>query len=457
MADLDVGLEECVVPYDSIRNDIIRNRLGDNLNDYILNKIHVKTAVKEVGYIDKDYLLDYSGYYSRSFQEVGRFTDRIHLFSQEFTQDEFEDKIISGNPEDLQAIKDSYEGFIIIKPFKDGDGNPTYHTGRTLLNIPKECRRTNNNKCIYYTTKVNLFGIPLEVNTLPFQTRDPAVAACATIALWMANNKMSDLFQIPTFSPFEITTKATMLIESSRNFPPEGLSLKQMLSFIKNIGLDFNLINIINHEGNCKDNEVYRNIYKNLIPITVKAFLNANIPIIANLSLRYSRKPNLPGLAAHSVVISGYRSDSYGTITKLYFHDDQYGPYIQVNNASEFMNFCYLDCEWNKKYKEVVIEELVVPLYSKIRLDFNVVYEYYMKLNKIAENGETLDLYFTTIKDYKSKLLNKNVLNKIEFLKKPMPRFVWVIATLEKGSIVREDLYDAVSHYMRKVATVEFN
>ena len=457
MVDSKVGRSEYVVPYDSIRNDIIRNRLGNNLNNYIKNKIHVETVVKEAGYIDKDYLLDYSGYYSRSFQEVGRFTERIHLFSRQFTQDDFEEIIINNGLEDLKILKDSYQGFIIIKPFKDGDGNPTYHTGRTLLNIPKECLRKNNNKCIYYTTKVNLFGIPLEVKTLPFQTRDPAVAACATIALWMANNKMSELFQTPAFSLFEITAKATMLLESSRNFPPEGLSLKQMLSFIKNIGLDFNLINVIRHKSNCEHDEEYRYKYKNLIPIAVKAFLYANIPIIANLSLINTTKPGLPGLASHSVVISGYRSDSYGTITHLYVHDDNYGPYVQFSNASEYMDFCDLDCEWNKKYDEVIMEELVIPLYPKIRLDFNVVYENYIKLNRITQEEETHELYFTTINDYKTKLLNKNISNKIEFLKEPMPRFVWVIATLVKGSIVREDLYDAVSHYMRKIATIEFN
>ena len=39
-----------------------------------------KTVLIEKEYIDKDYLIDYSLFYSRAFQEVPRFTQRIHYF-----------------------------------------------------------------------------------------------------------------------------------------------------------------------------------------------------------------------------------------------------------------------------------------------------------------------------------------------------------------------------------------
>lgn len=464
MSGLDLGLEGYVAPYDRIKSYIIpRNSLGTNLDNYIRNVINAQTVVREARYVDKDYLLDYAGYYSRSFQEVGRLTDRFHFFSKQFSEEYFETTLICGDQEGVQDLQDSYKGFIIIKPFKEIDGNPTHLLGRTLLNIPENCynESLNDGKCLYIINKVNLFGIPLEIKTLPFQTRDPAVAACATLALWTANNKMNELFQTPLYSPFEITSKARALVENSRNLPPEGLTIKQQLTFIKSIGLDFNLVNVIDHRGKCERDETYRNLYKDFVTTTIRAFLYADIPIIANLALWNPKDPTADS-DAHSVVISGYKADPNGKFTKLYVHDDKYGPYCHVSNTSRFMDFSEWNCEWNKKFNNIYIDYLLIPLYPKIRLDYNVVYKTYTELIKVNNDISSKvkpchHLYFTTINDYKCKLLDKNFAGKMRILKESLPRFVWVIATLEQGSIVREDLYDAVSHYMRKVAEIEFN
>ena len=50
-----------------------------------LKYIGAKTWIIEENYVDKDYLIDYQKYYSRSFDEHGRFTTRIHFFSIFFT------------------------------------------------------------------------------------------------------------------------------------------------------------------------------------------------------------------------------------------------------------------------------------------------------------------------------------------------------------------------------------
>lgn len=61
--------------------------LGDSIQakyikNYLLSSdIKAETIVVEHNYIDKDYLIDYSNYYSRSFEDIKKFTDRIHFFS----------------------------------------------------------------------------------------------------------------------------------------------------------------------------------------------------------------------------------------------------------------------------------------------------------------------------------------------------------------------------------------
>jgi hypothetical protein len=54
-----------------------------------LNKIQAKSFLIESNYIDKDFLIDYSNYYSRSFREIPKTTDRIHFFSAFFNEREF--------------------------------------------------------------------------------------------------------------------------------------------------------------------------------------------------------------------------------------------------------------------------------------------------------------------------------------------------------------------------------
>jgi len=445
-----------VFPFREISHIINRTQrhLERNIEHYIEKNLEIETAVVESGYIDKDYLIDYSGYYSRSFQELGRFTERIHFFSSRFTQDEFEETMMNADLEKLDSLKKNYKGFIIIKPFRCTDGNPSPSLGRALLIVPDS--ELCDCKYIYCKNKVSLFGIPLEINTLPFQPQDHAVAACATIALWITNNKMRELFQTPSYSPFEITKKASSLIENGRSLPPEGLSNRQMLNFIKDVGLDYNVVGVSKHATQCKKNTGYQKKYKDLVTVTIKAFLHADIPIIGNLILH---NKDTGEANAHSVVISGYKTDTNGEIIQIYVHDDNFGPYREISSISPYMDFYKWDCDWQKlgRYTDVSVDELIIPLYPKIRLYYNDVYEYYKQLAKDEKHYENqYMLYFTTIKNYKNMLLDKEVDNKIDFLKKSMPRFIWVIATKVNGSIVREDLYDAVSHYMRKETTVIF-
>jgi hypothetical protein len=61
------------------------------------------------------------------------------------------------------------------------------------------------------------------------------------------------------------------------------------------------------------------------IPIALKAYINASIPLIALLELKKKEK-----VSWHAVVISGYRRDEKRKVKELYVHDDQIGPYSSV-------------------------------------------------------------------------------------------------------------------------------
>lgn len=81
--------------------DQVRNILGDsNQSKYIfryLDKWGASTCVVEKRYIDKDYIIDYSKFYARSFKEYDKFTTRLHFFSEAFSDDVFENALIKGD------------------------------------------------------------------------------------------------------------------------------------------------------------------------------------------------------------------------------------------------------------------------------------------------------------------------------------------------------------------------
>lgn len=146
----------------SYSSERLREYLDDSHQaEYLIRylaDLDAKTCVLEDKYVDKDYLVDYQKFYSRSFDEEKRFTERIHFFVEDFSTTKFEESL------------ENYD--------------------------------------------VSLFGIPLSVSSLPFQVQDQGVSACATIALWTALHPLADTYGIPRLSPAEIT-------ELSTSFPSE--------------------------------------------------------------------------------------------------------------------------------------------------------------------------------------------------------------------------------------------
>ncbi len=455
-------LNSYVVSIKDVRDHLGTSLSGEYILDYI-NSLNAETAVVEFNYIDRDYLIDYSGYYARAFEDIGRFTERIHFFSIYFTQADFEKALLNACPE-RTSINDGYLGFVVMKPFKKNE-QPNPLVGRTLLKAPffgKE--NPENYEYIADEYSANLYGLALKVESLPFQTKDHAVAACATMSLWISNSKMNSLFHTPMLSPLEITNRATSIADSSyRCMPNDGLSREQMLAFLKSIGLDYNILNIAEIGALANNDSDYKEINKDIVVDAVRAFVSAKIPIIANLILIRNSRPE-----GHAVVISGYEQDSNGTITKLYVHDDVFGPYCEVNNASEDpgLKFFEWSCEWTKEHngnlmlnkcESVNLDTILIPLYPKIRLNFNIIYGYmYSSLVKESPQYKYI-LRLVNVVRYKEALVNLDFDNKIALLKKPMPRFLWVISTLKDKNIVRDDLFDATAHYLRRIDEVHFN
>ena len=426
--------------------DFSQNNLGNSYQaQYIMDYIHTigtKTILVEENYVDRDYLVDYTKFYARSFKSYDRFTKRIHFFSNEFEEDDFF-HISKNNQQEKKNLIDSYLGFVVIKPIIDKFDNPLI--GRTALKPYPPIIEGENKYFLKFHNSVSLYGIKLHVDSLRFQSQDIAVGACATTALWVTLQPLKGFFEITMHSLSEITEKSVLFPSKYRNFPSEGLNLYQIIMYLKSIGLDVE----------CIDMEKSKNtdIEKDLISDVVKVFTRSGYPLIAGLKIE--KKGDPPDF--HAVVISGYKSNQEGVIEELYIHDDQIGPYSIVKSTDGFLHW---HNEWIQKFNfdKISINRILIPLYPKMRLSFFKIYSIFLKGRKNLSNDRfVIDLLFLQLNEYKEFLLGKEIANKTNILITPLPKFLWIIRhTIDTNTII-DVVYDGTSVFPVKLLEVHFN
>jgi len=326
-----------------------------------------------------------------------------------------------------KKLQESYLGFVIVKPIENSNGEPVI--GRSILKPYSPQVGAEKRFFVKGKNYVSFFGLPFVIESLPFQMQDQRVGGCATITLWSALHPLCDTFGTLRHSPAEITELATLFPSEFRAFPSSGLNLPQMINYVRSIGLDIEVI---------KNVEVAHTAVKGYIK-------EAKLPLIAALILEGKADRGL-----HAVVISGYRCDSEGEVKELYVHDDQIGPYSRVKPNG---NFKVWGNEWNDRGYEVILEKLLVPIYPKIRLTFARINRYYIKMKeriKARRPDLNLELYLTSIQEYKKFLLQNRIKDKTKVLTMSLPRFVWIIrAHKDPNQPLWDKIYDGTSTFVR--------
>jgi len=463
------NLKELFAGISASNLDIINGKNQVKYFQEYFAELKAKTILVEYNYIDRDYLEDYTAYYARCFHPYRRKCNRLHFFKLEFTEAQFELLLLDNNNIELKAFKESYLGFIIVKPL------PKTIIGRTCLSSYQNVN--GRSYPILREYKANLFGISLEVQSLAFQEQDHVTAACATSALWSTFHGTGTYFHHYIPSPSEITKGATDKYPSiDRVLPNNGLIIEQMAQAIKNVGL-----------------ETYPKNVKNdfILLTTVYAYLKSKIPIIlvfdliANLhksKLARIRKGKFQG--KHAVAITGFRLNgpkeiligenrfktrAYG-ISKLYVHDDQVGPFARMNVDGEIIKVDYglnqkvsysLSASWqdeNGKYGSIraIPDIVLIPLYKKIRIPFSDVQDTIIHYNTIidtpikkgfldSQDSLEWEIYLISVEDLKTEIFESNLSNveKARILRFEMPKYIWRSTAFWNDSKVFDLLFDA--------------
>ncbi len=287
------------------------------ISDYLAD-LKAKTIVIENDYIDGDYLEDFASYYVRCFQTYERRCKRLHFYKINFDDNSFKKLITTKNSNDVKNFNENYLGFVVVRPL------PSAIVGRTVLKTyPPDSNRRHYTAVKDY--KANLFGLELDVRSLAFQEQDTVLSACATVALWSAFQKTSELFASPKPRPAEITRLANGVESPSRAIPSRGLVILQMAHAIRAIGLEPEFISADRSTP--------------LISIAY-SYLKMQLPVILIISIE--------GQGKHAITLTGFslcdskinqQEVASGEknipmvglrINELYAHDDQIGPFSRL-------------------------------------------------------------------------------------------------------------------------------
>ncbi len=333
----------------------------------------------EPEYIDRDFLEDYSRFYVRRFGNDGYKCARLHFFSSKITHQRL-DALLAGDSEELtlDALQDHYLGFMVIKPL-----TKTF-VGKTCLRVAGDKGTgAGTKKKISKRYEVNLFGVPLYVDSIAFQEQDKVVAACATTAIWTALHGLPGRSVKDIKSCSEITTAALNFVDGSSNgFPNKELSNKQIQRTLDVEGLRY-------HNSNLEayTQEFFRTHLASHIDSDLPVILTGTVYGLTPVDPESEDAERVSVKAGHAITALGY--DFRNEASWVYVHDDRLGPYARaqmVEIDSMLGSLAPKDAQgrwglamsirepdedkWAEPHEIIVPDISIVPADKKTRLPF---------------------------------------------------------------------------------------
>lgn len=463
-----------------------------------LEALDCRALVVEHEYTDRNFLEDYAAYYVRCFEPYARVCTRLHFLSAELDRAALTKAITS---DDAEALQKFYLGFLVVKPL------PLTVIGRTCLKPYEDTPERSRSFPTIQPQAVDLYGLKLNVPTLPFQEQDREVAACASSALWTMLHSTSRLFQHAMPSPVEITKAATAHARvDGRTFPNgEGLNTLQIADAIRSVGLEPFGIGVSSVPRLAVPSDEYADTASATqvtsedegdstaraaqmqleLKLAVLAYLRSGIAcaLLARTTDQVGGQRIKRG--NHAVAITGYAlgdappNDGYLTsgtrftaarLDRLYVHDDQTGPFtsftFEADNMLVAEDFSAPDV--TRRLAEPI--NLVVPLYHKIRIPLRQIVELTVALDEalVALGGVIglkgrleWDIQLASLEALRDDIAASGLGQalKLELLTLSLPRFLWRVKASLPGKPVFELLLDATDllqgDLVRKLVTYE--
>jgi len=422
----------------------------------------------EDNYISKDYIDNYQFYYSLCFDDYPKKCKRLHFLSKKFTPEELS-KISIGDTALSEEFMDSYLGFTVIRPISHKVFGITIL--KPYADIPKEAlwgKRAYN---------VHVLGLEFEIQSLAFQEQDGALSACATAAIWSILSKTNSLNYTLLKTPNQITKDAAIVAnKGGRLFPNKGLVIEQICTSIYKAGLDTELVKgtekddirykaLIEREENLCDQNLPEYIQEynskdyvsaEQLQTVVNAYSKLGIPILAVIQPEKDRE-------LHAVTILGHKEKEvniedvnllhHESITRVYAHDDQWGPFTKLN-ISDQKNYG-IDTIWTESSGgHSKLLSIIIPVNRKVRINHDDIREVLIGIhivlpeliNPEGKYKNTYDYFVINSNDYKSAIRIDPTVSedqKVTLIYDSLPRYIWVISAFMDDEKIVDLIFDA--------------
>lgn len=308
-----------------------RSNQRDYLIEYLAD-LGAASVLEEPCYFDRDYLAEFSAFYSVSSRSYANICRRLHFFAgKPLTRDRLR-AAVRGNARVVRELEDSYLGFTVLRPIIHAP------FGRTVLrwypDLQPDTPRVVTPSRPYVS---HIAGISLQLDSLAWQQQDMGVSACATIALWsmLHSSAFDDHHAIPTTADITRFAHRTASL-GSRIFPSEGLTLYQILEAIKEASMAPSI-----SEGDVEDKHTGRRGFtRERFSTLCASLIRSGYPVLIGGHLQ-GPGGHLQELGGHAVCVVGFRESAVGpstvghfelydaSIQYLYIHDDNLGPNVR--------------------------------------------------------------------------------------------------------------------------------
>lgn len=371
-------------------------------------------------YSDKDYLSTYYIHYSKKYRDFPKKCYRIHLYFNE-----------------------QYCGFVTLRPTCHRKIGRSYIHPLILLNKPeqKENSETVIDKSAqsYYLMaanfKANILGDVNEVLAFPWMHQEPDVSCCAHVALWSIIRYFGNRHS--SYSDATLGDVVEKIQYSyDRKIPTRGLREEQ----ISNLLIQYGFSTLI--RSNRVNDEIFTYIESGLPVIGIIPTDNDEAHAVCLIGHGPVHKvDNFKGLFEKYEIET--KDNKVQTITtdiilstkfldSLIVNDDNYLPYRLVYKKVKELEHC--DPDYDPKYIVDNIKSFIIPLYEKMQLPYNEVYNVVMTLLrsgtlKALPTPKILRFFITSSNSFKKSLDKRGISPNLQriLLKVNMPKFIWCV------------------------------
>lgn len=358
--------------------------------------IKTKLIVVEFPYRDFDFSSVYSLFYSKKHQSVSKECIRLHFFSK----DELEEKY--------------YIGHIVVRD------SAVDSRGKAIFE-PKYLSQVSKGFIVKSENKSHLMGKAFKIDSFLWMSQDTDIAVCAHVAIWSINNYYANKYSSYKLQSIGAISDIAPLY-MGRKTPSGGLNLLQVSDMFSKLG--FYPLVLQKNPQNPQD--FFRAVY---------SYIESGIPMVGAMTKK-----------EHAVAIIGHGAINQDNIKKstdniINIADSLEELIISDDNELPFTKIA----KYENKYTFEDLDYVIVPLYEKMYINANIVYERV----KVLMESDVLELkqqmllriYLTSTRSLKREALENKTMNEIlksTILKLHTPQFVWCADICSKDEYIDE-------------------